>query len=319
MPTRYAFPPQHRQWRNNTRKKGCLEVEMIWDSEAVPVLEKRPAGSPIGSPVSVQDDVYFPEIKPLVLPSSWTVIGKNGKPLKGKTYDEPQTKKKKSKKKTSKVTIDNEPLADLAEMPSSSKTLRACDVADAKRFKEVTRAREAKHWANYRDTKAVKKEAHATLNAMFAIADHARARVGGDEGRLGRRLEKMQEQMIDTALERVTAQHKERRKSLKGDSKKVRTRRDARSAAAVARCFALEDNEYAQILINPLALLAKQKMATEEKALTPSSRAMAVGKVKDDTPAASKHKVRDSPRRRGSNNVVDAQAKADKKKQCRMM
>lgn len=253
MPTRYAHPPHmpppQRQYRNNIRRKGYLEVEMIWESEAVP-MEKKPAASPMNSPVSVFDS-YLPEIKPLALPDSWTVVGKNGKPLKGKMYDEPRKAKKKKSRKP-KVVTEAEPLADLVETPSSSKCLHMSDLSNAKHGKEVTRARNDKYWHGYRDAKEVKKEANRTLVAMFSIAEHAGSRAGMDEGRLGRRLEKMEEQMVTAAHETMAAQDKEHRKSNKGCRLKEKTRRAARSNAAAARCYALkEDNEYDHVLLSP--------------------------------------------------------------------
>ena len=164
MPTRYAQPVRHIQYRNNIRRKGTLEAEMIWDSEAYPPSKKAPM-SPMSSPVSVAD-FYVPEIKPLSLPDSWTVVGKNGKPLKGKMYDDPKKKKKRNRKPKSE--IEAEPLADLVEAGSSSKCLQMSDLMQAKHMKATTRARDAKYWANYRDSKEVQRDAHAALNAIFS-------------------------------------------------------------------------------------------------------------------------------------------------------
>lgn len=199
------------------------------------------------SPVSVQD-VYLPEIQPLHLPDSWTVVGKKGKPLKGKMYDEPLSPKKKKKKKkhTSKAEMPHEPLADLEEEPCSSKCHYMSERSNAKHFKEVSRGRDAKHWARYRENKQIQADALVVLHALLLADEDASALTDGDE--------KMQEQTTTAAPE------KERRKSQKSSSQKQKVRRANRFAAAAARCYAFEDNEHTDVVINPSAKQKKQAL-----------------------------------------------------------
>lgn len=242
---RYALPPPHRIYRNNITRKGALETELLWESEAVPITGKEEIYMP-RSPVSVQD-VYIPEIQPLNLPDSWTVVGKKGKPLKGKMYDEPQLpkkKKKKNRKPKAETTLD--PLVDLEETPSSSKCHNMSDRSNSKRFKEVSRARDAKHWARYRENKQIQADALVALHALLLADEHDSTHADREEGKLPARLETMLEQTSSA-----------RRKSEKSSSHKQKVRRANRFSAAAARCYAFEDNDYAHVVINASA---KQKM-----------------------------------------------------------
>jgi len=260
MPTRYAQPVRHVQYRNNIRRKGTLETEMIWDSEVVPSKVQLTL-TPVDSPVSVAD-FYVPEIKPLSLPDSWTVVGKNGKPLKGKMYDDPVKKKKKKKRKPKTMTDELElvnVLADLEEAPSTSKAIQMCDRSRSTVLKEQARGKEAKFWAQYRDGKEVERATRDSLHAIFSVAEHAKARSdrGGDASRLARRMEKMNEQMINLAHETRAHQDKEKRKSRKGECLKEKTRRHARSDAMAMRCGMLEqlvdDEAVGVVIFNPTA------------------------------------------------------------------
>jgi len=222
------------------------------------------------SPVSVQD-VYLPEIQPLNLPDSWTVVGKKGKPLKGKMYDEPLTPKKKKKKKhKSKAEIPHVPLADLEEQPCSSKCHYMSERSNAKHFKEVSRGRDAKHWARYRENKQIQADALVMLHALLLADEDASALTDGDE--------KMQEQTMTAAPE------KERRKSQKSSSQKQKVRRANRFAAAAARCYAFEDNEYTDVVINPSAKQKKQALDADvgdsKKRRSPSRKHASMAKEK---------------------------------------
>jgi hypothetical protein len=242
---RYAPPPAWRQYRQNITRKGKLDADLVWESEVVPVQIKQPPMSPVSSPVSVQD-IYLPEVQPLTLPGSWVVVGKNGKPVKGKMYEDPKAPKKKRKKKGRKEEVDHDPLSDLLEEPSSSQCLEMSHRLTAKHDKEIARGKGAKYWAKYREEKAVRQERHQESRAIFSVSEHARARAGRDGGLLARRVERMQEEMW------VHADEQMRRKRNKGSSHGEKTRRANRFAAAAARC--LMPNEGSDTLfVNDLA------------------------------------------------------------------
>jgi len=261
MPTNYRHPPQHRRYRNNILRKGALETALLWESEDMPdITDKQPP--PVSSPVSVQDVFSLPpEMKPLILPGAWNVVGKKGKPLKGAMYLEPdlpekKKKKKKKRKRKTKVEVAAEPLADLEEEASTSKSLHMSDLAQAKASKEVSRARAAKYWARYQDRKEAQKVALAAWRAIMAVEEHARTREGtASEGPLERRVAKMHAQMVASALDKMAAQDKAHRKSSKSGSLKEKTRRTNRFASAEARCYDLEDRseEYAELVVEPTA------------------------------------------------------------------
>lgn len=265
MPTRYAHPVRHVQYRNNIRRKGMHETEMIWESEITVPSKVELSLTPVHSPVSVAD-FYVPEIKPLSLPDSWTVVGKNGKPIKGKMYNDPVKKKKRKKKRTPKAkAMDDElavvdVLANLEEVPSTSKAIQMHDRSAARLSKAMAKAQEAKFWAHYRDGKEIARDTRDALHAIFSVAEHAKARAGrgGDVSQLERRMEKMEEQLMTQAHETMARQAKEKRKSRKGDSLKEKTRRHARTDAMAAKCglFELADNNdtaVGVVVFNPTA------------------------------------------------------------------
>lgn len=266
MPTRYAHPMRHVQYKRDIRRKGMHETEMIWESEVAVPPKVQLSLTPIHSPVSVAD-FYMPEIKALSLPDSWTVVGRNGKSLKGKMYDEPAKKKKKKKRKTKVKAVEEDivdVLADLEEVPSTSKAIQEHDWSAAKLSKAMAKAKEAKFWAHYRDGKEVASDARDALHAIFSVTEltKVRAAVGLDVSRLERRVEMMEEQMTTHAQETVARQAKEKRKSRKGDSLKEKTRRRARSDAMAATCGMLEmagddDKAVGIVVFNPTARQTK--------------------------------------------------------------
>lgn len=219
------MPQYAMKYRQAIRRKGALESDLVFESEAFPVVTTKapPVVSPSLSPVSIVAAHYLPpEIQPLTLPGAWTVVGKGGKALKGKMYDEPKKKSKKSKKKARKGR-ETDPMAALAEEPSSSQCFDKCARSAAQRDKEVTRAREAKQWARYRTEKASKLEAHAALLVVLADDD----------------------QLNDDLDISPLKQRKDYKAiySNKANSKKEKTRRANRFASAAARCYSPDENE----------------------------------------------------------------------------
>jgi len=222
------MPTLANNWRQRKiaiGKKGELETEMLWDSE---VLKPKPNDEIISkpaSPVSVASS-FAAEMQPFVLPGAWTVVGKKGKPVKGKMYDEPQVqvKKKKSKKKARKAPTDDDdlPLVALEEAPSSSKCLHALDRSTAARNKVVHRSLDAKFWSTYQQKKELKREALTTLLASLEI-----------DGALDK---------DDKTTQSKIAQSKPAF-SCKANAAKDKARRRARSAAADAKCFSYDADE----------------------------------------------------------------------------
>ena len=221
MPAKYAMQPQWRQRRAAIGRKGGFEAEMIFESEAVVVKSKPVAPN---SPVRIDSIFDMPEIKPIVLPGAWTTVGKGGRPLRGeqKMYDEPQKKKKKKKKtrKSKKAQQDDfSPEADYEEMPSSSDCLVALSRSMLKHEKAVECKHQARHWAKYRQEKAMKMLARDDLIAVLAA-----------KGAFGD---------VDDTQNLTAAQDGPNRKQwqLNRNDRAERTRRKVRLARAAERCY----------------------------------------------------------------------------------
>lgn len=244
MPTTRAT--RWRQRDSAIARKGAIEVAP-WDEidENVSLqMSKQPlkASQPLkpalkqpNSPVSVASTLdaetkpLDAEIKPLILPGAWIVVGKRGKPdfQNSKMYDEPakMATKKKTKKKKAKnaVEAEAEPLVVLEEEASSSNCLRALDRSTAQRDKMVTHAKEAKFWADYQRAKQLKREALHELIAALAVGDD----------------------QVEAAAPAPSA--KKPTKDHKANSNKDKARRRARSAAAAARCSLHDEDEGAPV------------------------------------------------------------------------
>merc|ERR1719482_2373233 len=174
------------------------------------------------SPVSVASALNVPvEVKPLMLPGSWVVVGKGGKPLKNdKMYDEPMSEKKK-KKPRARTIAEPEPLVvTLEEAASSSKCLQAVERSTTRRNKLVARSQDAKHWAGYHRAKQLKRDALDELVAALSLVDDA-----GDEATPPAQ-----------PAPKATKDHK-------ANSSKDKARRRARSSATSARCDLWDDDE----------------------------------------------------------------------------
>lgn len=234
MPTTRTQSMNWRQRRFATNRKGAFETDMLFEDEdgfnmapkpltsknAMPNLSSQP-----DSPVSVASALNVPvEVKPLMLPGSWVVVGKGGKPLKNdKMYDEPvsASKKKKKKKSRARTIAEPEPLVvTLEEAASSSKCLQAVERSTTRRNKLVARSQDAKHWAGYHRAKQLKRDALDELVAALSLVDDA-----GDEATLPA-----------PPAPKATKDHK-------ANSSKDKARRRARSAATSARCDLWDDDE----------------------------------------------------------------------------
>ena len=234
MPTTRTQSMNWRQRRFATNRKGAFETDMLFEDEdgfnmapkpltsknAMPNLSSQP-----DSPVSVASALNVPvEVKPLMLPGSWVVVGKGGKPLKNdKMYDEPvsASKKKKKKKSRARTIAESELLVvTLEEAASSSKCLQAVERSTTRRNKLVARSQDAKHWAGYHRAKQLKRDALDELVAALSLVDDA-----GDEAT-----------PPAPPAPKATKDHK-------ANSSKDKARRRARSEAAAARCFPYDLDE----------------------------------------------------------------------------
>lgn len=184
--TKASMQPQWRYRRNALNKKGLLDVELLLENETVIIGKKRhePEVQPM-SPTSIfSTPEKMPEMKPIVLPGSWTVVGKRGKPIaqNDKMYDEPI--KKKAKKKRSRARKDTTPDISWALecAPESSKCLQQLAASTSRKDKEAARGRLARHWGQYRQGKVAKAHAHNSLLASMMMLDEE---VDAPEGRCG--------------------------------------------------------------------------------------------------------------------------------------
>ena len=227
---------QYRARRNAIMRKG-YEAALLLDVDEPlfdPIAAKAgpEPSSPAGSPVSIASffDERMPEIKPLLLPDAWTVVGKGGKPIK-KMYDEPLEKKKKKSRKAGKKEEEEEEgaagsaLASLAEGPSSSACLRALDKATARSDKEAARGLQLKHGKQLKATKREKMYARemlcAALTADGALDDDDAPPPRG--AHLAAQPPKSMRARRSPHVEKI--------------------RRSRRLASAAARCFAPEEED----------------------------------------------------------------------------
>lgn len=212
--------------------------------DAEPLAMKVPdigESSPVSIASMFKND-FQPEMQPLTLPGAWTVVGKGGRPLKNtKTYDLPKKPKKKKQKKSTPADVEFEPLADMVEMPSSSKCLDKVERAAAKQEKITMGGRDARHWARYR---RAKQEKVFALDAMTAAL--------GDDGMLGDVIE-------PGMMERPSMPRSMKPRSNKGDSHAEKMRRKARFASQAAKCYEPETSfERTAAIVISIQVLARQ-------------------------------------------------------------
>lgn len=214
-----------RQRRIAMHRKFSMDAELLMEAEPlVPTKMSAIEASPVS--IASAFNEFQPEIQSLVLPGAWTVVGKGGKPLKNsKTYDPPK-KRKKKKKKARTIKRGDEPLADMIEMPSSSRCLDEVDRMAIKREKTTSHGRDAKHWARYRQAK---QEKIFALDALTAAL--------GDNGMFGDSIE-------PGMIERPHSMPKSmKQRNNKKNSHAEKTRRANRLASQASRCYQLDDPE----------------------------------------------------------------------------
>jgi len=231
-------------------RKGAYETDLLFAEEDIhDVVAAQPLKlteanvktqvmtSP-GSPVSVAStlDVLPGEIKSIVLPGAWVVVGKGGKPMKnGKMYDEAVVKtlpaKKKKKTRKDDQLKEPEPLLVLEEAASSSTSLRQFERSTTQRKKQLARSKDAKYWASYQHAKQMQRGAVDDLVAALMLAD------GAAEDEAAAR--------VPTPSLKPT-----NNKDNQANSSKDKARRRARSAAAEARCCIWLDDELSTVPVS---------------------------------------------------------------------
>lgn len=218
---KYAMPPAWRQRKNAVAKKGLIYQEMLMASEIVP-SDAKPVQS-VTSPVSIATNLQ-PEMQPLSLPDGWTVVGRNGKPVKNhKMYDEPpasKSSKRKRKRRAKQPEADMEPeIITLDDTPSSSHCHLKLIRAVAARDKNTMRALDARYWAKYR---LAKRESLAARDLLIAALADENERAEGEQASTG----------------------KSKTKATKPNTHAAKTRRAHRLASAAARCYSHEEEEH---------------------------------------------------------------------------
>jgi len=259
MPTRYAQQPQWRQRRQAIEKKGFVEAEMLMESElSMPVKSAIPAPA---SPMSIAS-LFDVEIKPIVMPGAWTVVGKGGKAIKpeNKMYDPPKcAKKKKNRTRTRKAGFDQDARLEVLASSSTSCAQKLQDFCA--HDDKAMRGRDAKGWKRYREAKKLQALARGLLIEALAVDDDA------DEPR------------ADAAPALL------KKRSNKSDSKTAKARRKARFAARDARCYSLEtEDEHLHV---PSTQLNAQKTLPMAKTRKEKASTNSDNKRKGDGEAAS--------------------------------
>lgn len=230
---------QQRAWR---QRKDCIgkkqgyESELLMESDVS--LEVAKVVDP-SSPISIAStfDLQDGLMQPIMLPDTWIVVGKGGRPLKNapadKLYDEPAQKKKKHKKKKARARRVGRDESDerpdesdaLDERPSTSRCVEMVERAAARREKALADGREAKLWRKYRRNKEASRFARDMLRLSLAE----------DGGALS-------DDDADSA-ERPAPPKSLTKHSCKANGHGEKARRTARRASAAARCCVPETED----------------------------------------------------------------------------
>lgn len=255
MPAKYATQPHWRQRRAAIGKKAGFEAEMLFESE-LQIEKSKPDIAP-SSPVSVASMLDMPEIKPIVLPGSWTTVGKGGRPVRGeqKMYDEPKRmKRKRNRRPKQPDELDGGSMAEYEELPSSSSCLVTLSRSMLKHEKAVEAKHQAKHWVKYQREKAMKSLARDALIATLAPQDA----LGDDAVTEG------------FGVSHAVPPPKKWQLSSR-NNRAERTRRKVRQAAAAARCYFEPDDA---MPAEPLPMPDTKKISTSSTA-SPSPKSIA--------------------------------------------
>lgn len=289
-----------RRHRENLRRKGAIDAQLVFESEiGVPLKHKEQMPEPPSSPdmIFAQHDI-LPQPEVMLLPGAWTVVGKNGRPLKQhelKMYDEPKRRKSKKKnKKKSRKEVDEEdnPLLDLDEAPSTSKCVQMLERSVAQRAKDVSQGLDKKYWVRYQRSKRVT----ARKNALFAAAVEkismaAAAAAADDDDSDGDNGSDWM--MHDPLLSPPRNFNKLAQKK----------RRAARLGSAAARCYSPDDEaEWLAVAVEAEPLASPSSPSSRAKKIAHAPRAK-VAKPRKETVKASTATERD-----------DATGSADKRK-----
>jgi len=276
---KYAVQPHWRQRRDAIGRKGAMEAELVMESEISSVIGERTfelSGKQVydpSSPISVASGFAamesMPEMKPIMLPSAWVVVGKGGRPMKNlKMYEEPKKKKKKKTRSRKPAPQEDSVFGALHDLPSSSTAYRVHDISTMRHEKEAARGKEVKFWMRYQKGKTTKKLARDALLAVM-LSDGVIDDEGGGV---------------------VTPPPSRRRRDVKETRHVKETRRHVRRAAAAARCGALFDDGESDESSAPTIGHAPSHATlrrSKERAKTPAG-ASRKAEYCDDRPAVAK-------------------------------
>lgn len=258
MPTKYATQPQWRQRRQAIGRKAGLEADMLFDSEPL-VAVSKPTIVPPSSPVTIESSLFdMAEIKPLLLPGSWTTVGKGGRPLRveQKMYDAPLKKKRQRERRPKKSEEEEGSLAEYEEMPSSSNCLVTLSMSMLKHQKAVDRKHQAKYWDKHRQERTIMAIARDNLVAELA------AEGALDDDEVGTPV------LVTSNVGPVPKKWRHSR-----SHRVERIRRKARLAAAAAQCYFEPEDE---VLANEV-LPTRTTKGTATSAASPSIKQVAAG------------------------------------------
>jgi hypothetical protein len=199
------------------------------DSEIVPLANgKAKVESTPGSPTSIASSfVELPlEMKPIILPGAWVVVGKRGKAVKPdmKMYEDPK-KKKRHRKRARKVDqTEDERFMQLEETRLAVGSSRSHEKVMLKHDKDVTHGRQLKHWKRYQKEKMVSRLTHEALMATLFAEEEPPL---DDDGMTS----KEKDRHTPKCLRSFGTKHKVQR-----------VRRASRRASAAAKCYVYEDD-----------------------------------------------------------------------------
>lgn len=269
---RYAMPNQARMRKAAIGKKMTMETDLIQESE-VWVQPSKQTEVP-DSPITVASTFNYekmPEITPL--PGAWIEVGKGGRPVKSTMYDPPKPAKKKRIRARKKAAVEDDPVSALAEEPSSSKCIGMFERATETRQKLMTKSKNTKYWEHYHQEKQLKMHARDSLIAALADSDML-----VEEGFVG-------------PLEKIVAPKLLKLRDNKHKDRVATLRRQARLAAAGARCYTMELEEDGLHADPPI--ISGRSAQKKRPAASEENRGYPLGKVprsRDKASASTKRK-----------------------------
>lgn len=250
MPTRYTTQPRWRQRRQAINRKGW-DPELVFDADEEGIAAKpvEPQDSPTTVASVFPYHEMMPELKPMMLPGSWMVVGKKGRIIRPSImYDEPcensKQKKLKAKQKKRRAArrsreVEDEEVAfvDIVEeAQSTSKCRMLHEHAIQQHAKQASHGLSIKRWAHYRREKELKILARDALVITLVTEDACN-----------------DEPDTEKALAPLRATTAMRARDNKANTRRAKARRKARMASAASRCY-WPDNQDEQMSTSASAM-----------------------------------------------------------------